>query len=144
MHEPAAHWVPAGASRQAPAPLHIPSVPQATVSTAHWPSGSCPAGTGEQVPALPVTAHERQSPVQVLLQQTFCWQRPDVHSAAAAQAAPLGFLPQLPALQVLGAAQSASAVQEVRQAAAPQAKGAQDEVTAARHIPLPLQTRGAE
>jgi hypothetical protein len=49
--------------------------PLAPVS-AHWFSGSAPAGTLVQVPALPVSAHDWQFPAQLDAQQTPCWQNP--------------------------------------------------------------------
>jgi hypothetical protein len=67
-----------------------------------------------QVPAVPVRAHERQVPVQVPLQHTPCWQRPESHSAPAAQVVPSGFFEQTPPLQILGATQSVFAVQAAR------------------------------
>ena len=60
-------------------------------------------------------------PTQVVAQQTPCSQNPELHSPAAPQVAPIGFLPQLPLMQVFGLVQSALVVQLVRQApAAPQ------------------------
>ena len=59
------------------------------------------------MPRLPVSAHDRQVPVQAVEQQIPCSQNPDWHSAAAAQVAMTGFLPQLVPLQVLGGLQSA-------------------------------------
>lgn len=58
-HVAAAHDVPLAYFSQALAPLHTPFVPQLVApASAHWFSGSCPCGTGEQVPALPGTAHD--------------------------------------------------------------------------------------
>ena len=68
-----------------------------------------------QVPALPGNAHDRQVPVHVVPQQTPCSHIPELHSAAFPQVAPIGFLPQLPVMQVLGALQSPLTVQVVRQ-----------------------------
>ena len=45
--------------------------------------------------------------VQLLSQHRPCEQNPELHSAAPPQAAPMGFKPQLPLLQLLGDAQSA-------------------------------------
>jgi hypothetical protein len=81
----------------------------------HWLRGSWPAGTDEQVPSVPVSAHDRQVPVHAVPQQIPCSQNPELHSPAAAQVAPIGFLPQLPVMQVLGALQSPLTVQVVRQ-----------------------------
>lgn len=119
----ATHCVPVTYFRHAPAPSHIPSVPQVEAAViAHWVVGlgEAPAGTGEQVPALPVSAHDWQVPVQAELQQTPCAQKPEPQSAATAQVAPIGFFPQLPAVQTLGETQSAVVAQVVLQAAVPQ------------------------
>ena len=116
VHDAATHTVPVAYRRQPPSPSHIPSVPQlAAPLSMHWLSGSCPTATSVQVPALPASAHERQVPVQLELQQTPCWQRPEAHSTPPAHAAPSGFLVHWPALQMLGAMQSALVVQVVRQ-----------------------------
>ena len=53
----------------------------------------------EQVPALPPSAHDWQVPVQALVQQTFCWQKPEAHSAAVAQVVPGVLSTQAPVLQ---------------------------------------------
>jgi hypothetical protein len=100
-------------------PLQNPVVPQVV---APWslqvPVGSVPpAAIGEQVPAVPVSAQERQLAVQLVAQQTPCAQMPLVHSLAAAQGAPFPLRPHEPARQTAGATQSASAVQLVRQVA---------------------------
>jgi len=78
-------------------------------------SGSAPTLTNAQVPALPASAHERQVPVQLELQQTPCWHRPEAHSTAPVHAVPSGFFVHWPALQMLGAMQSALVEQVVRQ-----------------------------
>lgn len=78
-----------------------------------------PAVIGEQVPALPLlTLHDMQVPVQALLQQTPCWQKPEAHSAAVVHAVPGVFKMQTPELQMYGEMQSEVAVQEVLQAVA--------------------------
>ena len=81
----------------------------------HCPSGSWPTGTSVHVPALPDSAHERQVPVQLELQQTPCWQRPESHSAAVEHPEPSGFFEQRPALQTFGETQSLLPPQVVRQ-----------------------------
>jgi len=84
-------------------------------------SGSCPTGTLVQVPALPVSAHDWQVPVQLDVQQTPCWQNPDAQSPAPAQLVPSAPPLQLPGmqqivpLQLKPAAQSASLAQLVLQ-----------------------------
>ena len=93
----ARHCVPDAYRRHAALPSHIPSLPHVVAPwSAHWPSGSEPSGTLVQVPTLLGTAHERQVPVQVVPQQTPCSQKPELHSGPPPQAAPIGFLPQLP------------------------------------------------
>jgi len=53
------HAVPLTYFRHPPLPSHVPSAPQvAAPLSAHWPSGSAPAGTGLHTPSLPATAHE--------------------------------------------------------------------------------------
>jgi len=118
VHVCATQTVPAAYRRQAPLPSQVPSVPQlAAPLSMHWFSGSAPTGTKVQVPEVPVSAHDRQVPVQLELQQTPCWQRPEAHSTPPAQVMPSGFLVHWPALQMLGATQSLSDAQVVRQVA---------------------------
>ena len=115
MHESVPQTVPAAYLRHAPAPSHCPSRPQvAAVASLHWPSGSMPSGTFLQVPSLPATAHDLHVPAQALMQHFPCAQNVELHSASAPQLAPIGFLPQLPPTQVLGATQSASVEHVVR------------------------------
>ena len=77
----------------------------------HWFNGSCPAGTVEQVPPVPVSEHDMQLPVHAVLQQTPCAQNPLLHSLPAMQAAPSGLRPQLDAVQTLPLVQSVDVVQ---------------------------------
>jgi len=94
----------------------VPSVPQLEVPwSLHWFSGSCPAGTVEQVPPVPVSAHDMQLAVQAVRQQTPCAQNPLLHSVPAPQAAPSGFRPQLDDVQTLPVVQSVDVVQDARQ-----------------------------
>jgi hypothetical protein len=109
--------VPIAYDRQAPLPLQVPSVPQLDAPwSAHWFKGSCPAGTAVQTPGLPASAHDRHVPVQVVVQQTPCSHRPELHSGAVVHAVPMGFLPQLPIMQLLGGLQSAFDMHIVRHA----------------------------
>src|SRR4051794_33164384 len=97
VHACGAHVVPAAYCSHLPAPSHAPSVSQLGAPlSAHWFSGSCPAGTGEHVPSLPGTAHDWHVPVHALPQQMPCSQNPDVQSVGAAQLPPRPFFPQLP------------------------------------------------
>jgi hypothetical protein len=94
------------------------------------------------VPAVPVSAQDRQVPVQLELQQTPCWQRPEAHSIPPVQAVPRGFFVHWPALQMLGEMQSLSAVQLVRQVPlGPQLKLPHEIGAAAWQVPVPLQVR---
>jgi len=67
-----AHWVVLAQNRQAPAPLHMPSVPQVVETVvAHCEGGfgAVPLATLLQVPSLPEVAHDLQVPVQAWSQQ---------------------------------------------------------------------------
>lgn len=68
-----------------------------------------------QVPGVPVRAQEAQVPEQLEAQQTPCWQRPEAQAVATVQVWPSGASVQVPALQMLGAVQSPSAVQVILQ-----------------------------
>jgi hypothetical protein len=63
----------------------------------------------------------------------------ELQSELAAQAEPMGYLPQLIAVQTLGEEQSVLPPQVVRQAVAPQMYGAQVDVVPAPHFPAPSQ-----
>jgi hypothetical protein len=141
----ATHTVPDAYLRQPRLPSQNPSVPQVAASpSAHWPSGSWPAGTSVQLPALPGSAHDRQVPVQVVLQQTPCSHRPELHSAALPHAPPSGFLPQLPFTQVSGGTQFVSLAQMTRHLPSlPHANGAHDSPAGGTHAPLPSQRDAA-
>jgi hypothetical protein len=91
-----------------------------------------------QVPTLLGTLHDRQVPVQSVPQQTPCSQKVELHSGPPPHAAPIGFLPQLPFWQLLGAMQSASVIQTVRQRpSVPQLKGVHDCPAVATQAPAP-------
>ena len=136
------HIVPAAYRRQPPAPSQLPSVPQVGAPlSSHWFSGSAPTGTNVHVPAVPESAQDRQVPVQLELQQTPCWQRPEAHSLPPPHGAASGFLVHWPALQMLGAMQSLSVEQMVRQLvpAALQAKAPHGIGVVVWQVPVPLQ-----
>ena len=143
VHDAPTHTVPAAYRRQAPLPSQVPSVPQVEAPlSAHWLSGSAPTAANVQVPAVPDSAHDRQVPVQLELQQTPCWQRPEAHSVAPAQVVPSGFFVHWPALQMLGAMQSLLVVQVVRQIPlGPQLYAPHEIGVASWHVPVPLQVR---
>lgn len=107
--------------------------------SAHWLSGSWPEGTVEQVPPVPVSAHDMQFPVQAVWQQTPCAQMPLPQSVPAVQAAPSGFLPQLPPLQTFPAEQSALVEQLARQLVPPHTYGMQVWFVPAVQLPMPSQ-----
>ena len=128
--------------RQAPAPLQGPSLPQvAAPASVHWFSGSAPLGTLVQAPGVPARAQDWQVPVQAVAQQIPCSQKPELHSPAAAQVAPIGLRPQLPLLQTLGDAQSAAVVQVVLHAPVAAGVGRAADVVAVWQVPVPLQVR---
>ena len=142
MQIAAAHWVPVGKLRQAPAPLQVPSRPQVeALAATHWLAalGAWPAGTGVQVPTLLVSAHDMQVPAQALLQQTPCAQKFEAQAEPVVQGAPGGSLPQLLLVQEFGETQSALVEQVVLQAVVPHWNGSHIAVVAARQDPAPSQ-----
>ena len=141
-HVAATHWVPAAYRRQAPLPLHEPSVLHAGAPrSAHWFSGSCPFGTLVQVPTVPVSAQDWQVPAHAALQQKPWAQKPVRHSGPLPQATPMPFLTQLPPLHVNGATQSVSTLQVALHTPVPQAYGSHIDVVAAWQVPVPLHER---
>jgi len=138
----ATHCVPVTYSRQAPAPLQVPSLPQlAAPASVHWFSGSCPAGTVVHVPRLPAIAHERQVVLQTLAQQMPCAQTLFAQSPFAVQVAPLGRRVHAPPEQMLGATQSPSTVHDVRQAPVPQLYAPHEIGAVVWQVPVPLHVR---
>ena len=90
-HDAAAHTLPAGQSRHAPA-RHVPSVPQVDAAfAAQRPRGSAvPSVTVPQAPsAPPVSAAEQawQAPAHAVPQQKPSTQKPLAHWSPAVQAA---------------------------------------------------------
>ena len=71
----------------------------AAPESAHWFSGSAPAGTGVQTPSVPVRPHDRQVPVHGPAQHVPCWHAPEAHSAFAVQGTPFTFFEQMVPLQ---------------------------------------------
>jgi hypothetical protein len=105
--------VPAGSRRQPP----LPSQPLEQASSRQVPLGSAPPTfTFEQVPSRPGRAQDRQVRLQAVSQHRPCAQMLLQHSAARLQMAPLGAVPQSPALQTLGARHCESVPQVPRQA----------------------------
>jgi hypothetical protein len=120
-------------------PSQAPSVPQPVAPVSwHWSSGSEPAGTDTQEPTVPISAHERQVPLQAVAQQTPWAQNPESQSVPCVQAAPIGNRPQLPAVQVAGDTHCASPEQVVRQSPLPpQMNGAHGSDAPATQMPAP-------
>jgi hypothetical protein len=108
----------------------------------HWPAESLPAGRLLQVPSAPAIAHDLQPPAHAVAQQTPCAQTVELHSLPSAHATPIGFLPQLPMVQTLGATQSVLSVHMVLHDPEPQTNGLHDVIDAAAwQVPLPSQVR---
>jgi hypothetical protein len=115
LQEAVPQLVPAGAGRQAPAPLHVPSRPQGGAGGQAPCRSAAPAGMGAHVPAVPVTLQDRQVPQLADEQQTPSTQFPLSHSAGAAQIWPSRFFPHEPLLHTMPEMQSLSAPQAARQ-----------------------------
>jgi hypothetical protein len=69
---------------------------------------------GVHAPRAPVTAHDRQVPVQGTLQQTPCWHAPDRHSPPPVQSMPFGRLLQAPPVHTFAPLQLALVEHDVR------------------------------
>jgi hypothetical protein len=80
----------------------------AAPSSLHLPAGSgLFAGTAEQVPTFPATAHDIQLPAHAVVQHTPCSHAWVAHSLSLLHAAPAGLSPHEPPTQLAGGAQSA-------------------------------------
>jgi hypothetical protein len=149
LQVPGTQTVPLANSRQAPEPSQVPSVPQVDAAcVAHWlaTTGGVPADTSEQVPTLPVSAHDWQVPLQSLSQQNPCEQNPELHSAAIPQLTPVCFLPQVVPRHEFGDRQSAVEVPTVQlvlhDATPSQRNGSQRAPRTVPQCPTPSQVRG--
>lgn len=143
VHADGEQVVPLAYSRQPPAPSQKPSAPQVDgACIAHWLSGSAPDGTLLHVPALPVSAHDRQVPVHAVAQHTPCSQNPVTHSEPAAHVRPAGFFPHAPLLHTLGETQSPSVVHAILHSVSPHVYTPHDCGVVAWQVPVPLQVRG--
>jgi hypothetical protein len=112
----------------------------AAPASLHVPLGSGPPfGTAEQVPTVPASEQDMQTPEQAVAQQTPCAQCPFRHSTSVEQTAPSSLSPQEPLMQTAGDTQSALAVQPVLQTAVPHRNGAQDDPAGVTHLPAPSQ-----
>jgi hypothetical protein len=121
-HDAGAHDVPAPYRRQAPLPSQNPSVPQlgAPWSEQRDMMSAEPAGMLLHVPRDCVSAHDLQTPVQVVSQQTPCSQKVERHSSLVAHSAPFGLRPQNPPTHAAGGRQSPSTVHDALHAPVPQ------------------------
>lgn len=142
--------VPLAQSLQLPDPSQVPSKPQPDCGACgHWlaTAGAAPAGTSEQVPTFPASAHDWQVPLQAMSQQTPCEQLLELHSLPITQVTPVGFLPHVSVLcwHEFGGEQSAvvvATVQEVLHADIPShRKGSHALVDGGLQCPTPSQKR---
>jgi len=142
VHDATPQLVLVGACRQPPLPSQVPMKPHG-VFPMQPPCGSrSPAGTGRHVPARPVTAHDWQLPHVGDEQQTPSTQLLLSQSAATLHSCPSAFMPHDPALHSLPGAQSLSLPHAALHVMPLHPYAPHDCVTAAVHMPLPLQVRG--
>jgi hypothetical protein len=92
-----------------------------------------------QVPSDATSAHDLQTPVQLVRQQTPCSQKPPRHSWAPKQVAPGGLRPQVPLTHVAGDLHCVSAVHEALHARTSHRNGKQSVTAGVTHVPEPLQ-----
>jgi hypothetical protein len=97
LHVPGAQVVPGAYLRQAPLPLHAPSVPHELLPMSlQAPRGSgAPGRVRVQVPGDAPSAQDRHGPWQESPQQTLSTQKVLAHSVPDWQGWPGPFLPQL-------------------------------------------------
>jgi hypothetical protein len=105
------HTMFSGKSVHEPKPSQRPVFPQVVRSLAWHARSGKPTGMNVQWPTDPVWLHDTQEPVHATLQHTPSTQKPEVHSALAAQGLPLAFVPQLPATHCCPATHWALVVQ---------------------------------
>jgi len=124
-HFSGAQTVPGRYLRQAPAPLHFPSVPQdgAPWSVQLFRGSLLPSAIGVHLPSDDDRAQLRQPPPQASLQQTPSTQLPDWHSVPTLQTWPSCFGPQVLFTQAMPATQSESLLHFALQAPLTQRKG---------------------
>jgi hypothetical protein len=104
-------------------------------------TSTTPLGMLLHTPRDAVSAHDLQTPVQAVSQQTDCSQFPDRHSFRLLHSAPFGFRPQRPLVQTAGDWQSASAVHDALQALGVvlHRYGKQADVLGVAQVPAPSQ-----
>jgi hypothetical protein len=95
-----------------------------------------------QVPSEPLSAHERQAPVHAVAQQIPCSQKLCMHSSAAEQVAPSGFLPHELPWQEFGDWHWAFIVQAAKHFLPLHTYGLQGCWSGVTHWPVALQVDG--
>jgi hypothetical protein len=119
----------------------MPFVPhvEAALATQVFEGSGAPIATSLQMPMAPPSAHDLQAAAQAVVQHTPCAQKPDLHSVAPSQNAPVGLGPHEPPAQTFGGTHWLSAVHAPKQRTPLQAKGAQGSAAGATHWPVLLQ-----
>jgi hypothetical protein len=132
-HSAAPQTLPICSRAQAPPP----SQPLEHASSLQAPPGSAPPrGTFAQVPSRPATAQDMHVVLQAVPQQRPWAQMLLMQSAALVHSAPLGRLPQSPAVQTSGAVHCESLPQlPVQRLPLQPRKGAQERAVEAVHLP---------
>jgi hypothetical protein len=117
-------------------------VPQvAAPASRHVPAGSGPpSATSVQSPIVVGSAHDLQTLLHGVAQQTPCAQLADEHSLRSPQNAPFGLRPHEFALQTFPDEQLSSIVQAPKQRVPLHANGAQGTASGATQAPLAVQT----
>jgi hypothetical protein len=108
--------VPAAATRQWPAPSHLPVVPHALADVVQLSASAAPSPTFAHTPLA--FAQVWHVPQLAVVQQVPSTQLPEVHSSSWPQVEPFAFRPgpQAPLRQTLPGAQSAVVEQRCRHA----------------------------
>jgi hypothetical protein len=89
------------------------------------------------VPSVAESEHDWQVPLQFVLQQTPCAQKPERHSMPSLHVLPRPLRPQEPPVQTAGGAQSASEVHAALHTAAPHLNGKHELDGGVTHAPAP-------
>ena len=118
-------------------------MPQLAAPMSAQPVSVSPGALLVQVPRDAVSAHDLQTPVQAVRQQTPCSQKPPRHSCGPKQVAPGGLRPQVPLTHVAGGLHCVSAVHDARQALVPHRYGKQSATAGVTHVPEPLHVDSA-
>jgi hypothetical protein len=134
------HGVPCANLWQAPA-AHMPFVAQLdeALATQVFEGSGAPTATSPQAPIVPGSAQDLHAAAHATAQQTPCAQKPEPHSEAFEQNAPMAFGPHELAAQTFGTTHWLSFVHEPKQRAPLQPKGAHGSDAGATHWPVLLQ-----